>query len=180
MSIDPTTDWNKGYFVTPISKFINNACFYDYYITHDRASEGYKDARYDYDNVDENFNNFFITVPAKSGDLYFTVESYPLNSVPPTCTTGSYSYTLSNGQTATAVSTKPLLYFALYDASDSTTVIDYKYYIEQYQRPIKIDEANYSAGKVFKLAIKMLWFGSPHPDYTVKVYSKQTLEVKND
>jgi hypothetical protein len=26
----------------------------------------------------------------------------------------------------------------------------------------------------------MLWFGSPHPDYTVKVYSNQTLEVKDD
>lgn len=97
LGINPVNDHNLGYFVTPISKIINNACFYDYYIAHDRAGEGYKDARYDYDNVDEAFHSFYITVPAKSGDLYFSVESYPMNSVPPTCTTGTYSYTTSSG-----------------------------------------------------------------------------------
>jgi len=27
--------------------------------------------------------------------------------------------------------------------------------------------------------VKYQWFGSPHPDYTVKVYSTQTLEIKD-
>jgi hypothetical protein len=48
--IDPTVDHNKGYFVTPVSKLINNECFYDYQIVHDRAKEGYKDVRYDAEN----------------------------------------------------------------------------------------------------------------------------------
>jgi len=32
--VDPTTDWNNGYFVIPISKFINAECFTDYQIAH--------------------------------------------------------------------------------------------------------------------------------------------------
>ena len=32
--VDPTTDWNNGYFVIPISKFIYAECFTDYQIAH--------------------------------------------------------------------------------------------------------------------------------------------------
>jgi hypothetical protein len=50
--IDPTTDHNRGYFVTTPDKFINNACFYDYYITHDIAGD-HKVIRYDKIGADE-------------------------------------------------------------------------------------------------------------------------------
>jgi len=33
---------------------------------------------------------------------------------------------------------------------------------------------------VFKIAVKYLWFNSPHKEYTVSVYSKQTLTVLDD
>jgi len=72
-----------------------------------------------------------------------------------------------------------LLYFALYNAANPNTIIEYKYYVEQYQKPIIIPEANYAAGTVFELAVKYLWFGSPYKDYTVKVYSKQDLVVRD-
>jgi len=33
-------------------------------------------------------------------------------------------------------------------------------------------ESEYTANQVYVIAVKYLWFGSPHKDYTVKVYSK--------
>lgn len=127
--VDPVVDWDNGFFFAPISKWINNACFMDYSVAFDRASEGYKDTRYDAEKVDEQSHNYSFTVPAKSGDLYITVESYPVNSVPPTCTTGTYTYT-QNGTQQTGNSTKPQLYFALYNSNDMNNAIDYKYYFE--------------------------------------------------
>ena len=41
-------------------------------------------------------------------------------------------------------------------------------------------ESAYAANTVFLVAVKYLWFGSPFKDYTVKVYSKQTLTVKDN
>lgn len=41
-------------------------------------------------------------------------------------------------------------------------------------------ESQYSANDVFELNIKYLWFNSPHKEYTVTVYSKQDLTVRDD
>ena len=118
-------------------------------------------------------------MPAKSGDLYFTVESYYAGIVPNVCTTGTYTYT-QNGQQQSQTLTYPLLFFAVYNLNKSTTnFIEYKYYVEQYQRPIVVQEADYAAGDVFKVSVQYLWFGSPASDFTVGVYSKQSLEVKD-
>lgn len=111
-------------------------------------------------------------MPAKDGDLYFSVESYFNNMIPPVCTTGTYESTNAQGQTVTGSSTKPLLYFALYDAANPNTILQYKYYMEQYQKPMVVLEADYSANTVFLIGVKYLWFGSPFKDYTVKVYTK--------
>lgn len=91
--INPKTAFADGYFVVPVSKMINGLCFYDYQIAHMRDNEGYKGVWYDSQNSDENFNNYFVTVPAKSGDLYFTVESYYMYMVPSVCSTGTFTYT---------------------------------------------------------------------------------------
>lgn len=40
-------------------------------------------------------------------------------------------------------------------------------------------EADYAANDVFKIVVKYLWFGSPHPDYTVKVYSEQSMVIRD-
>jgi hypothetical protein len=127
--IDPTKANKEGYFVVPASELINGGCFYDYYIAHIKA--GYQDSWYDADNMDENVHSYFIPVPAKDGDLYFSVESYPVNSVPYGCTTGQYSYTDQSGNTQFATAHYPLLYFALYKNSINTP-IEYRYYLEQY------------------------------------------------
>jgi hypothetical protein len=55
-------------------------------IGHERKSEGYKDAWYDKDGDTEDTNEeYTVTVPAKSGDLYFTAETYYQRTVPNSC-----------------------------------------------------------------------------------------------
>lgn len=95
---------------------INEACLYDYQIAHTRDSEGYKRSWYDVENADENFKTIYVTIPEKSGDLYFTVESYYRNMVPSSCTTGTFTSTDSNA--ASSNSDKPLVYFSLYNSAD--------------------------------------------------------------
>jgi hypothetical protein len=41
-----------------------------------RDSEGYKSSWYDKENSNDDKTNYYITVPANDGSLYFTVESY--------------------------------------------------------------------------------------------------------
>jgi hypothetical protein len=84
-----------------MAKFVNGAgaCFFDYQVAIDRKSEGYKDTWYDKEGADDTQVMYSITVPAKSGDLYISVESYYLDMVPDGCTTGTYQYTDSNGNT---------------------------------------------------------------------------------
>ena len=84
-----------------MTKFVNAACFLDYQIAHQRSAEGYKDAWYDAEGMDEEMHMYAITPPAKSGDLYFSVESYFLNMIPLGCSSGSYTYT-SGGQQVTS------------------------------------------------------------------------------
>ena len=67
--------------------------------------------------------------------------------------------------------TAPLLYFAVYNATNMVKPIAYKYYMEQYSKPIWIREEDYSAGDAFVVAVKYLWFNSPGNDYTVRVTS---------
>jgi len=61
------------------------------------------------------------------------------------------------------------------DGADTYTA--YKYVVDQFAYPILL--TSYSGGDVFKVRAKYLWFNSPAKDYTVKIYSKQALEVKD-
>jgi hypothetical protein len=126
---DPTPSYDLGYFVMPMTKLLNGECYADYQIAHLR--NGYSDTWYDANNMNEEMHKYSITVPAKDGDLYFTVESYPINSVPPTCTSGTFTYNSANGQ-VTSNAEQPLAYFALYNVNDLSTPIEYKYYVEQF------------------------------------------------
>lgn len=58
-------------------------------------------------------------------------------------------------------------------------------YEEYYNQPIMVEEADYAANDVFKIVVEYNWnFGwwgflrsFPATDYTVQVYSKQSLSV---
>lgn len=89
-------------------------------VAHYRASEGYSDDRYDVLNTDNQQHIFSVTVPAKSGDVYFSLNGYPPELIPKECTT--YDKT-ENGTTNTF--TMPLVYFPLYRGS---TRLHYQYY----------------------------------------------------
>lgn len=146
----------------PIETFTDSStdCIYSFQISHNRASEGYTDAVYDAEDMNEEEHTHYMTVPAKDGSLYFSVETYYQEMIPNECTTGEYSgYTLPN----------PVLDMSLYeDGSSSYTT--YKVYSDQFNYPFLITD--YTAGTVFSLKVTYTWFDSPHKDYTVKLYSK--------
>ena len=177
LGIDPRTQYLNGYYVVPMTNFFGGKCFADFQSAHERTNDGYKIAWFDAENMDENFHNYFVTIPEKKGDLYFMVESYMYNTVPNGCIDGVFQYTDSSGTVQSLDMTHPLLYFALYDQSNPGRIIAYKYYVEQFQKPIIVKEADYSAGTQFKIVVRFLWFDSPAPDYTVSVYSRQDLTI---
>jgi hypothetical protein len=156
----------------PMSTFGDTGCITDYEIGHLRDSEGYSGDWYDAESMDEAYHSYYITVPANDGALYFTVETYYQNTIPTECTTGSVTF--SNGATST-FSTPLVDYEVWKDGASSYTA--YKYASDQFSYPIL--QTTYSAGDVYKVVVGYTWFNSPAKDYTVKIYSKQSLEVKN-
>ena len=53
-------------------------------------------------------------------------------------------------------------------------------YYEWQSYPILVEEADYSANDVFTIDVEFAWYGWVSEDYTVKVYSKQDLEVTDN
>ena len=45
--------------------------------------------------------------------------------------------------------------------------------------PVLIKESDYEAGDTFQFRVHYYWYGYTAEDFTVKVYSKQALEVKD-
>lgn len=111
----------------PIEKMINGECMSDINVAHYRASEGYSDDRYDVINTDNRQHIFTVEVPAKSGDLYFSLNGYPADLIPENCTT--YDKT-ENGVTTTY--NMPLVYLPLYKKSGSGDYerVHYEYYLD--------------------------------------------------
>lgn len=109
-------------------------------------------------------HSYEVVVPAKNGDLYFTVESYYYGAVPTTCWGGYYPKL-----------TQTLL--------KNGVEIDKKEFDLMFHIPMQVLEADYSASDVFTIKAQFNWRASfqtyPAKDYTVKVYSKQNLEVKD-
>jgi hypothetical protein len=68
----------------------------------------------------------------------------------------------------------PLVLFELYKGSNR---LEYKYYYDQLNYPIMVKESDYSAGDSFTLKVGYKWFTNTVKDYTVKVYSKQDLDI---
>jgi len=55
----------------------------------------------------------------------------------------------------------------------------YNYFVEQYHKPIIVSTTDYTAGTTLSIVVKYEWMGSPHKDYTVKVYSKSSGKITN-
>jgi len=169
--IDPRTSDTDGIFVMTSADFINYSssysCINDYQIAHYRDAEGYSDDIFDKEDDDGSTNYYYVTVPADDGALYFSVESYYQQLIPNECTSGTYQgYSLPN----------PVADITLYE-DGSTANTAYKLYSDQFVYPILL--TSYSAGVVFTMKVTFSWFGSPAPDYTLKLYTKQDLEIQD-
>lgn len=55
-----------------------------------RNSDNYTSTIYDKEGDDGTMKDYFVTVPASDGDLYFMAETYYQDMVPEECTTGTY------------------------------------------------------------------------------------------
>lgn len=165
--VDPlTSQTTSGIFFVSAADFLT--CFSDYQIAHYRDSLGYSDDWYDKDNDDGTLSTYEVTVPAKNGDLYFAVSTYLHSTVPQTCWSAT-------------VFLQPKVTMTIYK-NDMNTQIYTKTFYDVYHLPYLYEEANYAAGD--KLIITILWdwtYGYqsyPVTDYTLKIYSKQNLEIK--
>ena len=116
------------------------------------------------ENDDGTLKNYYVTVPAADGGVYFMAETYYQDIIPEECTTGVYDA----GSSAVTLSS-PVLEITIYE-DGATTSSTYKIYSDQFNYPLL--KTTYNAGTVFRIAIKYTWFGSVAPDYTISVYSK--------
>ena len=57
------------------------------------------------------------------------------------------------------------------------SIIEEKYYYDQFSYPILVPASNYSAGEKLRMQVFYQWQLSPTPDFTLKVYSKQNLII---
>jgi hypothetical protein len=86
--VDPTTSGDElGIFFVDHVDFLT--CFQDYQVGHYRNEEGYSSTWYDVEDNDASERVFEITVPAQSGDLYFSAETYYQGTIPANCQWGS-------------------------------------------------------------------------------------------
>ena len=170
-----TQQASDGYFVVPISKLIGTDCFADYSIGHYRAGEGYTDKWYDKENNNANgvevAQYYFDRDQNVASDMYFTVETYTSKIIPKECTTGTIA---SSGQSVNY----PLAKLEVFDASTNNR-FEYQYYLEQFHRPIMVPALTARDVSTFKIQVTYEFMGSPHPDYTVKVYSKHDRPLKD-
>jgi len=74
----------------------------------------------------------------------------------------------------------PSVYFAMWKSSKPSTYVAYQYYYAQFNKLILISESDYSAGEEFKYQVNFFFVDSPIRDYTVLVYTKQTVTVNID
>lgn len=157
---DPTSSQSKGMFVVPMDAFKNKYCFNYIEIGHMRDDEGFVETWYDVTNDDESYHTFTFTPTSFNSDIYFTVETYFYNLIPLSCTTG----TLNNGQSSSVPA-------SMYIIRNNGQTIKNHYYLDYSHRPTVV--SGYNGGDVLTMTVQYDWVGSPHKDFTVKVYSKQ-------
>ena len=102
-----------------------------------------------------------------------TVETYYAEIIPSECTQG---YDSNN-----YLSFYPTLQFFVQEDrinyNRNPINNEYMYYDDSFHISIQID---YSPGTTYAIAVKYDWHDSPAKDYTVKVYSKHNVQVKDE
>ena len=83
--INPLLSYEDGIFFVDKDDF--QTCFQDFHVGHFRESEGYSSDWYDQEDAGDGTEyTYTVSVPAKSGDLYFTYETYYQGMTTSLCT----------------------------------------------------------------------------------------------
>jgi hypothetical protein len=147
-----------------------------------RDSEGYTSKWYDRTETtgapaaSDAYSTFTFDTPAqKDGDIYVSVESFVAKSVYASCTSGTYNYA-SGGNTVTGQSTT---WFVDFEVRKGNTYIGkYALGVAQMAKIIKLTPAEYDASSTYTVLVKYFFYTCPIKEYTVRVYSKMSMDVK--
>jgi hypothetical protein len=91
--VNPITDGAKyGIFIVPSG--LLSTCFYEFQIGYYLDNSGYSATYFDVEDATTDMYSFTFTVPSNaitSSPIYFTVDTYPLHTVPYSCVIGNVS-----------------------------------------------------------------------------------------
>lgn len=113
-----------------------STAFESFSIAHTRQDQNYQISWYDVEDNTGTIEDLLVIPSKQQGDIYFTVHSYPLNSIPLTddCFTSStqpsYTLTVDKG-----------------DSDDRANVLDTVSMTDNYPQSIQVLEASYVAGE---------------------------------
>lgn len=102
-----------------------------------------------------------VDIPTKNGESYFTVESYSYNIEPEVCTRGIRDVDIT-----------------ITKQGESIPVWSLLAYEEDYPTPYLLPEAA-TPGKFIVTVKYIAWWGSQHRDFTVGMYSKHDIFIKD-
>lgn len=159
---------SKGLFVMPVADL--PTCFESYQIAHLRESEGYIDTWYDKeDDTDLTTEGYFFRLdPDVDSDIYVFAETYAHNIIPIQCTATDNPYGTSYFW--------PQVDIAVYQGLNR---IGTNTYFEQFHQPTLLSSKDHRAFNHISIYATFQYYGSPAPDYTIKVYSKYTGQIMN-
>ena len=81
VGINPQTSWASGVFFIEHDEIAT--CFLEYAIAHERSSDGYFQSWIDNEGVFEgNSYTYTVEIEEELGDLYFMVDTYPMETIP--------------------------------------------------------------------------------------------------
>jgi len=166
LKINPKTSDAQGIFVIPIKKMLAaSSCIADIQIAHVQDPKVYKDSFLDIEGSkaadDTSVKHTFTAPEFAAGDkMYVTVESYYNNMMPKQCYSNSKTY--------------PDLYW---EVRKEGTRVSYQWYDEQFSRPILL--TTWAKGNAMEVNVKYSWFNHPAKDYTIKITSKHSIDIKD-
>lgn len=114
-------------------------CFYEVVVAHTRGEE-YTDNWYDaIDMEDGELRTYFFKPPAKNGDMYVTVETYPNELIPGYCMKGRDPEGMYWG----FVEAPMLTMIVSRQSYETLYMYDSQYHMDEYNMPILIKEEDY-------------------------------------
>ena len=120
--------------------------------------------------MDENHHTYFFEPPAKNGDLYVSVQTYTENLIQTECADGSAIPMPNEDEDSDVTSVHPIVYMAIFkEVKDTYEHVATRYYTDYMHQPVLITD--FTPKQKFAVDIQYHWFGIPHRDYTLKVYS---------